>query len=384
MSRWSSKPVMPLAPALALASAPTFALVFAVALAMIVTGAGTTAQAGEFTRNYSLDADALYLYNLIGEVHLVATDGSDYEVEVNVRGEDADPDLIRIQVEEGKRTRVLVHFPVDEEHRYVYPKLGRHSKATITLDEDADTDRSWLAKIFKGISGKRIKVSGRGSGLELWVDVLVKVPRNGQAEVRLGVGEIAAEDIEGDLLLDISSGPIHASDIEGNLLADTGSGSVEVQRIAGEVSVDTGSGSVDVRDCAGEIITVDTGSGGVTVSGADCERFHIDTGSGGVRARGVKADRAKVDTGSGSVLLELDRMGSGKFVIDTGSGGIELILPPDASARITADTGSGSISADVPGVHLKSSDRDHVSFTVGDGEARVILDAGSGSIKVRQ
>ena len=37
----------------------------------------------------------------------------------------------------------------------------------------------------------------------------------------------------------------------------------------------------------------------------------------------------------------------------------------------------------MPGVEIGRKDRDELRFTVGDGEARVILDAGRGSIRIR-
>ncbi|MFH1842638.1 MAG: DUF4097 family beta strand repeat-containing protein [bacterium] len=358
-----------------------------VVLLIFTFGLTSLATAGEFTREFTIDADQFQLINLIGEIQLVASDGDDIEILIEVSGDDADEDLIEIEVNEGRRAEVAILFPIGEERNYVYPKLGRGSRTTINMSSDhgdhGDTG-SWLHKLFGGLHGQQIKVSGKGSGLEVWADVLIRVPDGKDVKVRHGVGVIEAEGITGDLFLDINSGPVYARDIKGDLTADTGSGSVELRNITGNCTADTGSGSVEIFGFTGKELLVDTGSGSVTVDEIDCDRLLIDTGSGGVRAKGVKANSAKIDTGSGSVKLFLDRMGDGRFVVDTGSGSITLVLPADASAEVVADTGSGSITVDVEDVDFHKRKRDHMEFTIGDGDARVTLDAGSGSIRVRQ
>ena len=354
----------------------------ALVLLSALTLLSAAAAAGEFTETFDLDADELKVINLIGEVVVEPADGDEFEVQVRVRGEDASRDRIDFEVDQGSNAKLRVVFPLDEERRYVYPELGR-SKSTLTFEDGEAGPGSWFGRVIKGLKGNKITVSGRGKGLELWADVTVRVPRGRTANVRLGVGEITAEGVDGDLTLDINSGPVSARRCRGSLVGDTGSGSVNFADIEGDVNADTGSGEVTIARCQGERIVADTGSGSVHVEDAECTKLHVDTGSGAVTAMRVKSDAAHIDTGSGSVKLELLRMGDGKYIVDTGSGGITLVMPEDASARVSADTGSGSIKLDMTGVDITRKDRDELRFTVGDGDARVILDAGSGSIRIR-
>lgn len=342
-----------------------------------------SAAARDITHDFKFDGKELYVSNLIGKVDVVAGQGDEFKVEVIIRGEDAEEGLIEFVTDYEQQGKLVVKFPIDEEDDYVYPELGRKSKTTISFN-DGDTGDSWLKKVFKGISGKRITVRGKGRGLEVWADITVSVPKGKFLEMKNGVGQIEAVDVTADLRLDTNSGAITASDIVGDFVADTGSGSVDVQSMTGPVSVDTGSGSVQVKDCEGDKVHVDTGSGSVRAVGIVCQNLHIDTGSGGVKARSIETDRATIDTGSGSVELQLDRMGDGRFIIDTGSGGIELVLPHNASARVQADTGSGRVRHDLDDVSIAFKDRDALSLTVGNGDARVTLDAGSGSINISQ
>ncbi len=364
-----------------------------VVIGVVLTGALLTgmlpadgALAGEFEKRFTLDGNELTLANLIGEITLERAGGSQFEVEVFVRGDDADEDLIEFTVDEGRVCKLAIEFPIEDERRYVYPELGRNSNCTITVRRPRgdDDDRSFFRKIFGGIGKNRIKVSGRGSGLELWADVTIKVPEGKRVGVLHGAGEIFAADIEGDVRLDSRCGGISGRQLMGDILADTGSGGVDMEDIKGELTVDTGSGSVVVNGFTGDELSVDTGSGSVEVEEIACEALEIDTGSGGVDALDITADNVKIDTGSGGVELQLVEMGDGRFVVDTGSGSIEVTLPQDASVRVHADTGSGSVKADVDDADIGRKRRDEITFTVGDGDARMDLDAGSGSIRIRQ
>ncbi len=355
----------------------------AVVASLILLLVASVTQAREFERTFTFDNNDLKVVNMIGAVKVVAADGSDFQITVTVRGEDATEDFLEMESLDVDGDVLAIRFPTDDHSNYVYPEMGRNSKTTIQFRDESDNGKSWLKQVFSGLTGKRITVRGKGRGKEVWADVVVAVPREAYLEVRQGVGTITANDLAADLNLDINAGGIEVRQVRGDVLADTGSGSVTAVGINGEVNIDTGSGRVDVSDCQSNDIKVDTGSGRVVAEDLKCEYLLVDTGSGSVKARRVKTDRATIDTGSGSVLLQLDRMGDGKFVIDTGSGGIELIMPDGASAHIVADTGSGSVSNDYDGAETVHKGRNEMELMVGDGDARVRLDAGSGSIRVR-
>jgi hypothetical protein len=344
----------------------------------LVLLAATTALAGEFTETLTVDSDALQFANLIGEVRVVQGSGSDYEIVIQVRGDDADRDRIRIE-QDGDVVRVV--FPVEKERDYVYPPMGR-GKTQLHFSENDDEGGFW-SKVFGAMGSRRVTVRGKGKGLEVWADVEIRAPRDADTRVRLGVGKAWADGVRGDVTLDTNSGAVFIDDIEGDVLADTGSGSVTISRVRGNVSADTGSGGVEISDAQGDKIHADTGSGSVRVTDAVCVKLHVDTGSGSVKCLNIAAEGALIDTGSGSVTLELVRMGDGKFLIDTGSGGVTLVLPRDASAVVAADTGSGGVDVDVDGARIERKDRDEVRFTVGGGDARVEVDTGSGGIRIK-
>jgi hypothetical protein len=374
-----------------------FSLVF---VACLTLGLAITApaQAG-FEERVEFDAQTLRLANLIGAIQVEGTDGDRFEVTVSVRGKDASRDLIEIKQKQGREAELLIIFPLDEETHYVYPELG-HSKSSFAASRNFRDKGNWWSEIWDALQGNQVHVSGKGKGLEVWADVVVRVPRGGKLETYHGAGETHAANVEGDLVLDTHSGGVEArgirgslnvdtgsgsvrvTDVKGSVLIDTGSGSVRAEDVDGEVNVDTGSGGVDVIRCRSDRVLVDTGSGSVDIEDLVCRSLKVDTGSGGISASDVEADDADLDTGSGSVELKLSRMGTGDFVIDTGSGGITLAVPSDASARVRASAGSGGVRVDFEGENVHHSSRHDVDLQIGEGGADVQLETGSGSIHI--
>ncbi|MBK9776103.1 MAG: DUF4097 family beta strand repeat protein [bacterium] len=341
--------------------------------------AATPARSAEITREFTFASRDLFVGNLVGAVEVRPGTGDAFRVTVHLRGDDMTADLVKLEQENDA---LRIRFPLDRHDKYVYPALGSGSRLTFSMHEEESTEKSWLRRTFRMISGRKVTVRGSGTGLEAWADVTVEVPAGRSFVLRHGAGEVTARGLQADLDLDTHVGAVRVDGLVGDLRADTGSGDVTVANVDGELDIDTGSGEVEVRDCKAGEARLDTGSGHVSVAGLSCRSLIIDTGSGGVDAVGVGADEATVDTGSGDVELRLDRMGSGRFLVDTGSGSVEIVLPADASASITADTGSGDIESRIAGLGFEKLDDGRRRLVVGGGEARVDLETCSGSVSV--
>jgi hypothetical protein len=340
-------------------------------------GASIPARA-DFQKELSVKGERLILGNLIGKVQLVGTEGSEFKIHLDVRGEDASEDLIQLKSErEGDEVQVLVQFPIDTERDYVYPALGKHSHTRFSARLGSGEHRSWFSKLFG--SSDRIEVRGSGKGLKLWADLRIEVPKGKESKIYLGCGSIDAKDVTAALSLDTHSGPVSAQRIHGDLLVDTGSGHVSLADLEGDVNVDTGSGHVKVDGLKGNLIA-DTGSGHVELSSIEGDKVEVDTGSGGVNLDTIRAKDLDADTGSGSVVCR--NVLCVNLVVDTGSGGIELVMPEETSARIEADTGSGGIEIDFAGAKIEKKSKDYALLTVGAGEGRYSLDTGSGRIRI--
>lgn len=310
------------------------------------------------------------VYNLAGQVEVVRGSGSDVVVRIDRGGADASE--LRVETGDiGGRATLRIVYPDDE---IVYPEMGRGSNTSLTVRPDGTFSDG------NGRGGDRVRISGRGSGMEAWADLVIEVPAGRDLAVYLATGQVDARDVEGDLLIDTGSGAVTATDIVGSLDIDTGSGSVSVGGVVGDVRVDTGSGQVEVSDVRGREIEIDTGSGGVRGFGLEADAVGVDTGSGSIELERVSATDVLLDTGSGSIDVELmtdvDRLDA-----DTGSGSVTVRAPAGLGATVDIETGSGGIDLDFP-VEVRTVSRDHLRGTIGDGRGEINIDTGSGSIRL--
>lgn len=337
---------------------------------MILAAAVLTAMPVGAQEVRRVTGDDVAVYNLAGHVDVVAGTGSDVVVRIERGGADAS----QLQVETGQirgRSTLRILYPSDE---IVYPEMGRGSSTTTSVRADGT--------FSDGDGGRRdrVRIRGRGDGLEAWANLVIEVPPGRDLSVYLATGEVEARDVQSNLLVDTGSGGVTAIDIAGSLDIDTGSGSVVVRGVGGDLRVDTGSGRVEVSDVRGREIEVDTGSGGVRGDGLAADMILVDTGSGSIELERVTSRDVVLDTGSGSIDIELtgdvDRLDA-----DTGSGSITVRAPAGLGATVDIETGSGGIDLDFP-VEVRSVRRDRVRGTVGDGRGEIHIDTGSGSVRL--
>ena len=312
------------------------------------------------------------VYNLAGQVEIVRGSGSDVVVRVTRGGSDAGE--LRVETGDiGGRSTLRVIYPHDE---IVYREMGRGSNTNLTVRSDGTFSDGGRNRS----RGDRVRISGRGNGLEAWADLRIEVPAGRDLSVYLAAGEVTADDVTGDLLIDTGSGSVTATRIAGALSIDTGSGSITVRGVEGDLRVDTGSGRVDVSDVRGDEIEIDTGSGSVKGYNLSGAIVGVDTGSGSIELERVSAAQVVLDTGSGSIDIELmsdiDRLSA-----DTGSGSVTVRAPAGLGATVDIETGSGGIDLDFP-LEVRSVRRDHVRGTIGDGRGEIKIDTGSGGVRL--
>jgi hypothetical protein len=320
---------------------------------------------------YTLDGNpAVYL--LAGEVEIVPGTGRDVVVDVDFRGSDAD----RLSVDVGPvrgRDALRVRFPSDE---IVYDRgQGSRYRSQMTIRDDGT---------FGGMSlggGRRVRISGAGSGLEAHAVLRVEVPEGRDVAVFVGAGGIVARQVDGSLELDTRAGSIVAEGIGGVVNADTGSGDIRLSDIVGSVLADTGSGDITLAGIDGETVEADTGSGRIEGRGVRADRISFDTGSGRIEVEGLEARVARVDTGSGRVNLGF--VGDVRdLAVDTGSGSVTIRFATAVDAEIEIDTGSGGIDVDLPDTVRRGGGRTSWEGTAGSGRGSIEIDTGSGSVRL--
>ncbi len=333
----------------------------------------------ESRESHRFDSDTLRVANLIGSIRLEPASGSGFSVDAELRGRDASPQNMKIEVDKGRQATLAVAFPIDKHTRYVYPQLDG-GKARFEFN--SKRRKGFLQEILGAFSNRKIEVSKSGRGLEVWADLVIQVPRGGELELEHGIGAVRIDNIDGDLKVKVRSGSIGGENVSGSATIDVGSGSVTLTDVSGDFDVDSGSGSVTIERFDGPHLRVDTGSGSIRVADVRSRDLVLDTGSGNIDASRISSESASIDSGSGGIMLAMDEMGSGEFEIDTGSGSITFLVPEFASADVVADTGSGSIDVDLPDIRTLRRERDNMRFKVGRGDAQVRLDTGSGRIRI--
>jgi len=323
------------------------------------------AQAGE---RFTLRGERVAIWNLAGRVTIEPTSGSEVIVEVTRGGDDG-----RRLTVESRDDRLVVRYP----DRDVVYREARRGSFTVRLNMDADGS---FDSGYNEMGGRSVQIRSSGGGLEAHADLRILVPRGQRLRVSLGVGDIEASNVEGDIDLNTRVTGVTATGMKGRVAARAGSGTVRIERSEAEVIASTGSGSVELRDVKGPYVQVSAGSGSISGYKITAERFESSTGSGGVDIDELTADDVRASAGSGSIRLEMATIADA--VIRAGSGSVYLTLPPVINVDVDINTGSGGISTDFP-VTMEGLRRSELRGRIGTGEdGRVRVTTGSGSVRL--
>jgi len=321
--------------------------------------------------HFSLSGKYVHVYNLVGKVEVVPGTGSSVLVELSLQGKDGARLGNKTFSENG--TFFVVTYPSDH---IKAPRMGWGSSSFSVANDGTFGDRPKRGTLF----GRRVRVDGKSGGLEAWCDMRIAVPKGQKITVHLGVGQLDASNVDGDIVLDTASGAVTVRGGTGPMIADTGSGDISVTDHEGDALLDTGSGTIKATDLRGDRISFDTGSGDVIAHGVSARKLDADTGSGGVELSGIAAPSLHVDTGSGDVRLglagDVDQLD-----IDTGSGSVTIQAPSSLGASLHIETGSGDIDSDFP-LRVTKRASDTLLATVGDGRGHIVIDTGSGDVRL--
>lgn len=332
-----------------------------------------TPLAAQQTERFTLQGDAVAVYNLVGTMRVVGSEGGPVVAEVTRGG----PDASRLRIETGPlrgRQTLRVIYPGSD---IVAREMGRGSTTQTRVNDDGTFDDHGEG------GGHRVYIGGGGrGGVEARADVTLRVPKGQKVAVHLAVGEATVSNVDGDIEVDVAAARVTTTGTRGRLALDTGSGDVSVTDAEGELTFDTGSGDVRVSRIRGSGLTVDAGSGGLTGGDVQVRRLALDLGSGGARLTGVLAEEITLDSGSGDVDLALT--GDVRSIdVDSGSGSVTLRVPPTLGATVEVDAGSGGVESELP---MTVTRRSHSELTgqIGDGKGRIKIDAGSGTVSFRK
>ncbi len=151
----------------------------------------------------------------------------------------------------------------------------------------------------------------------------------------------------------------------------------------GQVNLQTGDGSIRLRGLKGEM-ELKSGDGSEEIEEVD-GRLQAHTSDGHIRAQG-RFDRLDLSTGDGRVeatVLSGSTVAQG-WTVQTGDGSVRLQLPSDLAADVDLQTGDGHISVDMPVTVQGQMGGNHVRGKLNSGGNLLTVHTGDGSIEVEK
>jgi DUF4097 and DUF4098 domain-containing protein YvlB len=207
------------------------------------------------------------------------------------------------------------------------------------------------------------KKSGRG----IESDLNVRVPEGSSLDVGTVSADIEVTGVRGEQKLEAVSGDIEAECDDADVSAGTVSGDVVIRGKGkdNETHSASVSGDVDLYELAGEVFA-ESVSGDLT----------IEDGS---------FDRASFNVVNGDVVFHSELRSGGKLKAETVNGEVDLRFMGDIAGEFDIDTFNGDIDncfGPKPKRTSKYAPGMELSFTEGDGDARVTVSTVNGDISI--
>ncbi|MFL5527797.1 MAG: DUF4097 family beta strand repeat-containing protein [Gemmatimonadaceae bacterium] len=267
---------------------------------------------------------------------------------------------------------------------------------TVRLDRGGSVDLSLVSgrirvtgwdrpdvKISASIESGLLQFTANSSRVELTVDDSNDNGRRGRRHNDSGDARYDVSVPRGSrLILEAVSGDIFARGSQGEIEASSVSGDVDVADGVRSVSVESVSGSSHAAQVNGDL-RIETVSGDCraeTVSG----NVEANSVSGSIRLSGVQSKDVRSETVSGDIIYTGTIEPSGRYGFESHSGTIRLNIPRGTGAQFSVETFSGDVDTDFP-VTIPPRSGGHtgrVTFTIGDGRARVTAQTFSGRILI--
>jgi len=168
-------------------------------------------------------------------------------------------------------------------------------------------------------------------------------------------GEVQASTVQGKVTIDGGEGTIEASSVEGD---------ISIANVKGRVQANTVEGQVTVRDASGEALEVESVDGDIEMSGITSVNVSANTVDGQVAWAGSLAP-------------------TGTYRFSSHDGDLQLRIVGEPDATISVDTYDGSLDSDWP-LTIRERRRNRMTFTLGNGRARVELSSFDGTISLKR
>jgi DUF4097 and DUF4098 domain-containing protein YvlB len=233
------------------------------------------------------------------------------------------------------------------------------SRSAIRIEADNDDD----ARIDIDQGGGTVSLHAHG--------------RNGPSEVTWKL------TVPADMALDLSSqsGDISTEGTRGEVTVSTVEGKVTVQGGGGFISLQSVEGDIDLTGTSGRI-NLNTVDGNIRVRGAkgDLKAVAVD---GEIVLEEIESSDVDVNTVDGEVRFDGAIRDGGRYRLASHDGDV-TVSAPAINALVTVSTFSGDFESDFPVTLSGTNARKRMSFTLGNGGARLELESFDGTVRLRK
>ncbi|TMQ71488.1 MAG: hypothetical protein E6K81_09960 [Candidatus Eisenbacteria bacterium] len=177
---------------------------------------------------------------------------------------------------------------------------------------------------------------------------------NTDISVENSEGEIAAETVQGEVLITGGAKIVKANSVEGE---------VRVARASGKIEANSVNAGVRLSECSGQILASSI--------------------NGEVRMTDIASDDVEASTINGVVSYEGQIKDGGSYRFSTHSGDVSVAVPERANASVAVATYNGEFSSSFPVTLNQTRKGKRFDFTLGSGSARIELESFEGEIRLR-
>jgi len=175
---------------------------------------------------------------------------------------------------------------------------------------------------------------------------------------------------------------IEVSGIEGDVDAETVAGAVTLTGVTGDIHAETVHGAMVIRDTQGDL-EADNANGDISITNHEGE-LSVEGINGAITMNGLRSGDVQAETVNGGIEYNGELRDNGRYSLSTHNGNLTVFVPTGTNANVSVDTFMGEIQADFPIQMRGAARREQMTFTIGNGGARIDLETFGGQVYLRR
>ena len=323
-----------------------------------------------------------------------------------------------LSVNVGDADIMVLTGETDEAHVEVYLESNNMSKAREYFENQRFEVKQEAGTVYVLTRPVRKNYSGIRFG-SMNIQVKVAIPSEFNVNLKTSDGDVALEELEGEVSISTSDGDIATGNVVGSdfmvrtsdgdirtesiesetvsittsdgdikaydIIADdvsirTSDGDIGARNIEGNAAISTSDGDLRVNSFSGSELALRTSDGEIMADEVDAETSQFQTSDGNIRLKRVRGSLT-AKTSSGDVYAEIEEAGS-EIYLNTVDGDIELSVPGNLGAELSLKGErvrvSSSFSFDG---QLK---KNHADGVINGGGTRIEARTSDGSVIFRE